>query len=75
MLMFLQFSENDSGTFTHSLSLDTFNVYMHLTLSFVIHTELLPLILKISFRHFSRFVIVISLLVGVTSSKTATELL
>ena len=73
--MFLQFSENDSETFTHSLSLDTFNVYMHLTLSFVIYIELLSLILKVSFHHFLRFVIVISLLVGVTSSKTANELL
>ena len=46
MLIFLYFSEDVSETFTHSLSLDTFKVYMHLNLSFVIYAELLPLIKK-----------------------------
>ena len=48
-------SENVSETFTHALSLDPFNVYMHLTLSFVIYAEFLPLILKITFSSFFKF--------------------
>ena len=44
---FLNFqTETVSETFTQVLSLDIFNVNMHLSLSFVIYAELLPLILK-----------------------------
>ena len=49
MLVFLQFSEYVSETFIHSLPLDTFNYYMHLSLPIVIYVGLLPLILKITF--------------------------
>ena len=46
--------QNVSETFTHSLPLDTSKVGMHLSLSFMIYAELLPLILKNNFFAISR---------------------
>ena len=49
--------------------------YMNLSLSFVMYAELLPLILKKRFSHFSRFSTFLDLLLGVRSSMTAIMLL
>ena len=40
-LILLEFSDNVSETFTYSFSFGTYNVYMHLSLSFVRFAELL----------------------------------
>ena len=44
--------QNVSEIFTHSLPLDTSKVDIHLSLSFMIYAELLPLILKMTFSPF-----------------------
>ena len=69
----LEFSDNLSETFTYSFSFGTYNVYMHLSLSFVRFAELLPLILNISFSSF--FKIFNSCYIINWSSKTAISLL
>ena len=72
MLKFLQFSQNVSETFTHSLPMDPFNVYMHSCCLFDI---CIVTALDSKNRHFSRFPTVVSLLPGVTRSKAAIVLL